>query len=203
MKSKKLNRQRVSQFYTLMLVVVGLGIGFVLSNTLVHFLTWIGWINTLPTFMEVDFFATFGTLSFSVSDLIIEIGGQYLIPVYTGIIWLILLIGTLCTLLQLRKIFNNIEQKKLFFTTENEKSFGKIMKITAGFGFAYISFQMILGSVLWGYLLDATMEVQGEFWMTFNFSEWIALALLMSTLQGFYVIFKRGIELQQEQDDFI
>jgi len=29
------------------------------------------------------------------------------------------------------------------------------------------------------------------------------LALLMSTLQGFYVIFKRGIELQQEQDDFI
>jgi len=203
MKSKKLNRRRVLQFYTIMLIVVGLGICLILSNVLVHLFALVGWINTVPTFMEGEFFATFGTLSFSVSDLIAEVGGQYLIPIYTGTIGLILMVGIFCILYQLRKIFINLEQKKLFFTTENEKSFKQIMKLTASFGFAYILFQMILGSVLWGYLLDATMEVQGEFWMTFNYSEWIVLALLMSTLQGFYVIFKRGIELQQEQDDFI
>jgi len=186
-----------------MLALIGLGIGFVLVNVLVHLFAWVGWINAIPTFMEGEFLATFGALGFPISDIISEIEGQHLIPIYVGTIELILMVGIFSIVYQLRKIFNNAEQKKLFFSTENGKFFEKIMKLTVGFGFTYILVQSVFGFVLWTHLLDVTLNTQGEFWLTIFFSEWFTLAILVALLQGFCVLFKRGLELQKEHNEFV
>jgi len=203
MKQKKITCQLASKFFTIVLLLIGLGIGLVLINVLVHLFAWVGWINAIPTFIAGEFLATFGTLGFSISDLISEIGGQHLIPIYVGTIELILMGGIFSIVYQLRKIFNNVEQKKLFFSVENGKSFEKIMKLTVGFGFTYILVHLVFGLVLLIYLLDVTLNTQGEFWITVNFSELFTLVLLVALLQGFCVLFKRGLELQEEYNGFV
>jgi len=199
---EKLGNKKASIGFMLILIFIGIGIARQLKYILQHLFVWLGWLSPFA-WMENELFANIGTFAFPISDLLSEIGGEHLIPIYQGTYMLVFLVGLFCVTSLLRKIFVDIEQRNEFFTIENKKRFEKMSHLTLHFGLGYIVVQILFGLIIWGQTLDIMMDRYAQAIMLIDYFQWFILFLIIVVLNGFVKIFKHGMKIKEENDAIV
>ena len=183
------NYQQVSKLFTVLLVLTGISIVIASIFTLLS-----------PWLSPEAFTTNIGAFNFPIQTIANDL---LLFSVYTSILNTLMMIAIFYTLFQLRKIFISFEQQNQVFTSENTSRFQKIGIFAFGSGLAYLIIKYGMGLFLYIYAFDRLMDENGSIVLQFNLVEILIIFIIPAIFLGLAEMFRRGIELKQDNDSIV
>jgi len=166
----------------------------------------LGWIPMTDMAFEFGMITTFGILAFPVESLI-EPTHQLLVYLYTSIYSFPIYIGAIYVVWQLRKIFVNLNRYNELFTGQNELRFKKIGYAVSIIFISYLILRTFIGNMLITYFRDTIRFVsyngyEVEF-STIDFNALLFSFIIFGALSGFLILFRKGVELKEDNDSIV
>jgi len=183
------NYQNVTKMFTVILVITAIALGSYFTVLLINL------FQKVPQ----SYLMNVGAMQFK-TDIV---ANYYLLfNVYTGLLGFILGLICLYTLFQLRKVFMTFERQNEIFIEANVQHFKKIATFTFFWGLFYFMIKYLFPLFLLMHL-EEVFERVGGFTIIFDFAEMFIFLIFIAVFLGFSEMFKRGVELKEDNEAII